>query len=106
MATYSDKEVEGIRQVLIGIHIPFTFVDFRDKIEQKSEFYEEVELVKQKRKPADILKKFYNLGVIGNYSEASRFDFKREYDIDLTQPLTIHYPLRKYFRTQKTPKNK
>lgn len=100
IATYSDTEVEGIRQVLIGIHIPFTFGDFRDRIEQKSEFYEEVDMVKQNRKPADILKKLYDLGIIGNTSEASRFDFKREYDIDLTQPLTIHYPLRKYFRTK------
>ncbi len=101
MAVYSDKEVEGIRQVLIGIHIPFVFGDFKERINQKSEFYEEVELLKQNRKPADILKMLYNLGVIGNYSEASRFDFKREYDIDLTQPLTVHYPLRKYFRTIK-----
>lgn len=108
MASYSDKEVEGIRQVLTGIKLPFNFEEFKKQIEEKSEFYDEVEFLKNSdKKPADILKALYNLGVLGNYSSASRFVFKGDIDIDLIQPLTIHYPLIKYFkaRIQKSSHN-
>lgn len=51
-----------------------------------------------KRKTPEILKDLYDVGIIGNYALNSRFVFKGDTDIDPIMPITIHYPLIKFFQ--------
>lgn len=94
---YSDREVEGIKIALTGLKVPFMVSDFEESIKGKSDVFEEVELLKNK-KAAFILRDLYDIGVIGNYGDFPRFSFKDEKDIDPLLPLTFHYPLLRYFK--------
>lgn len=42
------------------------------------------------------------MGIIGNYGSNSRFMFKGDTDIDPLMPITIHYPLIKFFQASIT----
>lgn len=96
---YSDKEVVGIKHALSDMQVPFVLSDFISSIEGKAEMFEEVEYLKKKgRKPAQILRDLYDIGVIGNYGDIPRFSFKGDTDIDPMLPLTFHYPLLRFFR--------
>lgn len=95
---YSDKEVEGIKKSLTGIRLPFSVSEFQEKLDQKKDFFEEVRELAKKRKTSEILKDLYDVGVLGNYGSNSRFIFKGDNDIDPTMPITIHYPLIKFFQ--------
>lgn len=98
-ATYSDREAVGIRHALTGLVIPFSVEDFNQQIINKADTFTEVEqLIKNKRKPQQILRDLYDMGVIGNYGDFPRFSFKGEADIDPMTPLTIHYPLIRFFK--------
>ncbi len=98
-AKYSAAEVDGIRKALTGISLPFTVIEFSKQIDGNSEIFEEVELLKKNnRKPAQILRDLYDMGIIGNYGSNSRFSFKGDDDIDPLSPLTIHYPLIRFFK--------
>lgn len=95
---YSDVEVEGIRQALTGLELPFNLEKFQKQIMDKADFFEGVRELQKRHKPGYILKDLYEIGIIGNYGENPRFSFKGDMDIDPRQPLTIHYPLIRYFR--------
>ncbi|MDD6195000.1 MAG: hypothetical protein PUB19_08890 [Lachnospiraceae bacterium] len=95
---YSDAEVEGIKKSLTGISLPFDVQEFKNQIRRKMHFFEEVEALEKNRKPEQILKDLYEVGVIGNYGKNSRFSFKGDIDIDPLMPLTIHYPLIRFFK--------
>mgnify|MGYP003227848472 CR=1 FL=1 len=98
-AKYSDVEVDGIRLALTGISIPFELKDFIAQIDGKADTFVEVETLKNgSHKPNQILRDLYDLGVIGNYGKVPRFVFKGDRDIDPMAPLTIHYPLIRFFR--------
>ena len=64
----------------------------------KKDFFEEVNELVTKRKTPEILKDLYDIGIIGNYGPNSRFMFKGDTDIDPIMPITIHYPLIKFFQ--------
>lgn len=98
-AKYSDVEVEGIRKALTGLSVPFVPKDFQASIDGKIEYFEEVEILAKNRRTPQILKDLYEIGVIGNYGANPRFSFKGESDIDPLMPLTIHYPLLRFFKT-------
>lgn len=96
---YSDKEVEGIKLALTDMQVPFTIQDFASQIQGKAETFEEVEFLQAKgRKPNQILRDLYDIGVIGNYGLVPRFSFKGDKNIDPMLPLTFHYPLLRFFR--------
>ena len=98
-AKYSDREVEGIKQALTGLRLPFVPSDFIAQIDGKADTFEEVEILKKsKKKPNQILRDLYDIGVIGNYGSLPRFSFKGDADIDPMMPLTFHYPLIRFFR--------
>ena len=105
-AKYSDVEVEGIRKALNGINLPFAVSDFQKQIDGKIDFFEEVEILSKNRKTKQILKDLYDIGVIGNYGPNPRFIFKGDTDIDPLMPLTIHYPLIRFFRAAMPHKKK
>ena len=97
-AKYTAMEVEGIRLCLTGIRLPFELKDFIAQINNKKDTFEEVdELSKGSKKPGQILRDLYDVGVIGNYPIA-RFSFKGDQDIDPTLPVTLHYPLLRFFK--------
>lgn len=98
-AKYSNVEVDGMRQALTGISIPFELKDFIAQMDGKADTFTEVETLKNgQHKPNQILRDLYDLGVIGNYGKVPRFVFKGDRDIDPMAPLTIHYPLVRFFR--------
>lgn len=94
---YSDTEVEGIKQALTGLRVPFLKNDFDLQIDGKAETFEEVEALKT-LSTAHILRDLYDIGVIGNYGALPRFSFKGDKDIDPMMPLTFHYPLLRFFK--------
>lgn len=96
-AQYSDIEIEGIRHLLTGISLPFTKNDLSLRVTELSDSFRDVEVLK-KRNISHILSDLYDIGVIGNYGHIPRFIFLGDRDIDPLSPLTIHYPLIKYFR--------
>lgn len=96
-ALYSDVEIEGIRHLLTGISLPFTKQDFESRINELSNTFREVEKLKS-HNLSHVLSDLYDIGVIGNYGSIARFVFLGDRDIDPLMPLTIHYPLIKYFR--------
>lgn len=101
-ASYTSREVEGIRLTLIGIISPFTVSDFTNQLDEKAGTFEEVEELRLSKKMlVQILKDLYDIGIIGNYGERARFSFKGDKDIDPMQPLRIHYPLDRYFQTRR-----
>lgn len=95
-ALYSNVEIEGIRHLLTGISLPFTKKDFELRINALSDDFREVEKLK-KHNLSHVLSDLYDIGVIGNYGPIPRFVFLGDRDIDPLMPLTIHYPLIKYF---------
>ncbi len=98
-ATYSDQEVEGIKQALTGLILPFQQNDFIAQINGKADTFKEVEILqKSNKKPNQILRDLYEIGIIGNYGSLPRFSFKGDKDIDPMRPLTLHYPLLRFFR--------
>ena len=103
---YSDTEVEGIKKALTGIALPFKVSDFSKKIDDKKDFFEEIEVLAKNKKTAQILKDLYEIGVIGNYGDNSRFSFKGDIDIEPLMPLTIHYPLIRFFGASMPHKRK
>ena len=96
-AQYSDIEIEGIRHLLTGISVPFTKNDFILRVDELGDSFREVEVLK-KRNISHVLSDLYDIGVIGNYGHVPRFVFLGDRDLDPLAPLTIHYPLIKYFR--------
>lgn len=103
---YSDTEIEGIKKALTGIELPFKVSDFSKKIDDKKDFFEEIEVLAKNKKPAQILKDLYEIGVIENYGDNSRFSFKGDIDIEPLMPLTIHYPLIRFFGASMPHKRK
>lgn len=98
-AKYSDKEVIGIRHALTGLSLPFSVKDFESQISGKIETFSEIEeLQKNRRKPQQILRDLYDIGVIGNFGDFPRFVFRGDVDINPIAPLTIHYPLIRFFK--------
>ncbi len=99
---YSDTEVEGIKKAITGINLPFHVSDFQKHLNEKSTFFEEVEVLTKKRKTPQILKDLYDIGIIGNYGSNSRFVFKGDDEIDPMMPITIHFPLIRFFKASIT----
>lgn len=103
---YSDVEVEGIRKSLTGLELPFDAKIFMEHMRGKVDFFDEVEVLYKNRKPPQILKDLYEIGVVGNYGKNPRFSFKGDIDIDPLIPLTIHYPLIRFFKASIPHKGK
>lgn len=95
---YTDIDVEGIKKSLTGISLPFSVADFNRHLQEKADFFGEVGILAKNHKASEILKDLYNIGVLGNFGENKRFVFKGDDDIDPMMPITIHYPLIRFFK--------
>lgn len=99
---YSDSEVEAIKKSLIGISLPFSVSDYQRQLNEKSSFFDEVKKLSDSRSTPQILIDLYDAGIIGNYGSNPRFVFKGDDEIDPMMPLTIHYPLIRFFKASIT----
>lgn len=102
-AKYCREEIDGIKQVLTGITIPFSAKEFLERLKEESELFENVKMLYDKRRVADILSDLYRIGVIGNGDDFSRFAFKGNEAFDPLSNCTIHYPLRRFFTAKNRP---
>jgi len=96
-ATYTPEEIDGIKQVLLGIGTSFSRVTFSNRITEKAEHFDSVAALKAKQNPTEILRNLYRVGVIGTEGKWKRFYFKGDEDFDSTANCIIHYPLRRFF---------
>lgn len=104
--TYLQKKFHTAKKSLTGLSLPFEIKDFQYNIDSNKDFFEEVETLAKNRKIPQILKDLYEIGVIGNYGPNPRFSFKGDTDISPTMPLTIHYPLIRFFKASLPNKRK
>lgn len=98
--SYSADEVEVIFTLLSRITLPFTFDSLTDRIADLSKIYPNVKEFFVKEPLINILKKLYELGVIGNTGERMNFVFLERPALDPLGPMVIHTPLRNYFSVQ------
>lgn len=97
---YNSECVEGIKQCLIGLNLPFSQNDFLTQIEKKRDMFAEVDhLAKQHPYIGQVLRDLYDVGIIGNYPPG-RFTFLGDTDVDPTLNFTLHYPLIRFFKGQ------
>lgn len=96
-AKYTQQEIDGIKQVLIGIGTTFSLDTFSTRMKEKSVHFESVKQLYENRMPADILSDIYRVGIIGTDGKWKRFRFKGDEDFDSSANCVIHYPLRRFF---------
>lgn len=97
---YDSQCVEGIKQCLIGLSLPFSQSQFAAQIERKREMFVEVDyFARQQFYIGQVLRDLYDIGIIGNYPPG-RFSFLGDTDVDPTLNFTLHYPLIRFFKGQ------
>ncbi len=96
-AKYTQEEIDGIKQVLVGIGTVFSLEMFTRKLEEKSMHFPTVKILHDNRLPVEILSDIYRVGIIGTDGKWKRFYFKGDEDFDCTASFVIHYPLRRFF---------
>lgn len=96
-AIYTPEEIDGIKQVLLGIGTVFSKSIFSNRIIEKAADFASVATLKAKRSSAEILGDLYRVGIIGTEGKWKRFYFKGDEDFDSTADCVIHYPLRRFF---------
>lgn len=101
-ATYKPNEVKGIKELLMGISSPFNFAEIKSISEQKREYSKELDELLKKEKLADILRKLYEVGIIGNDGHRVRFSFRGDEGLLLEQDMKVVNPLWKYLSISKT----
>lgn len=106
-ATYTKDEIDGIKNLLIGIKSPFGINEIRKKADAAKEFYASVETLLSKYRLSDILLHLYKVGIIGNTGETMHFAYRGDPDLILENPMKIHDALWNYLSvTPKKTKNK
>lgn len=91
---YSKNDIKGIKHLLMGISIPFTYDEFIKRAEELREKYDNVNSVLLKYKAGDILSHLFRLGIIGNSStKAKRFSFRGDEDLLIEKPMMVHRAL-------------
>lgn len=90
---YRETELQGIKEVLVAIKCPFSFVDFTARCEAKSKLYNSVKELLKKQQIGDILSNLYRVGIIGNTGQKMRFSFRGDDELVLEKAMTIHQAL-------------
>lgn len=98
--SYSESGIDAIFILLNRIALPFTFDSLTDRISDLSRIYPNVKTFFEKEPLINVLKKLYELGVIGNTGERMNFVFLERPALDPLEPMVIHTPLRNYFSVQ------
>ncbi len=102
---YRSNEVNGIKELLMGINSPFTFSEINSIAEMKSEYSKDIKNLLEKHNLADILKKLYEVGIIGNDGKRVRFSFRGDEGLLLNIHMKIVNPLWKYLSIAPRPKD-
>lgn len=89
-AKYNETEIDGIKQILLAIECPFSFIELNNRCIMKKEFYASVSTLLNKYKLADILSDLYRIGIIGNTGQKMRFSFRGDDELLIDKDMTIH----------------
>lgn len=65
-ASFERQQIDGIRRVLSGFNREFRHTDFKQKMNELGDLYDEVCDLDNNHKPNNILKRLYEVGVLGN----------------------------------------
>ena len=103
-AVYRFNEISGIRELLMGINSPFSYVEIKKIAEEKSEYSKDIRVLLEKHNLADVLKKLYEVGIIGNDGRRVRFSFRGDEGLLLNLNMKIVNPLWKYLSIAARPK--
>lgn len=99
--TYSGKkDIDAIRKFFTRIEVPFTFSYCNNRAEELGKIYDYVNDFFERNKMIDFLEKMYEWGVIGNSGKRMGVKFLGDRDLDPTDNLIIHTPLRNFFAVQ------
>lgn len=101
---YNAEEIDGIEELLRGIQCPFDLKEIKTETNEKMEYSANLEKLLNKYKLADVLRKLYDIGIIGNDGEMVRFSFRGDEGLLLGLPMKIVRPLWKYFTVGRRPK--
>ena len=98
--SFSEEEVDAIFTLLNRITIPFSFDSLNERIKRLGDFNPDIPRLLDKAKLNQIMKKLYELGVIGNTGKPMNFVFLSRPALDPLGMMVIHTPLRNYFAVQ------
>lgn len=91
---YSKNDIKGIKHLLMGLSIPFTYAEFVERADTLRNIYDSVNSVLMKYKIGDILAHLFRLGIIGNAeNNAKRFSFRGDEDLLIEKPMMVHRAL-------------
>lgn len=96
-AKYSQLEIAGIKNVLVGIDPYFSEDDFSKRVDEKAAHFESVKQLKDRHSSVEIMADLYRVGIVGTNGKWKRFYFKGDQDFDSSADCVIHYPLRRFF---------
>lgn len=99
-AIYNEEELSGIKQILIAIKCPFSYIELNKKCESKK-IYASVNFLFQKHNLADVLSNLYRIGVIGNSGQRMRFSFRGDDELIIENNMTIHPALWNFLSVEK-----
>lgn len=91
---YSKTDIKGIKHVLMGLTIPFTYDEVVSHSEELRSMYDSVNSVLLKYKIGDILSHLFRLGIIGNSEmNVKRFSFRGDEELLIEKPMMVHRAL-------------
>lgn len=98
--TYNECDIEAIFTLFYRIRLPFTYETLQKRIEKQKLIYPNVRDLFKKEDLINVLKRLYDLGIIGNTGARMNFVFQGGTQIDPMEQMVIHTPLRNLFSVQ------
>lgn len=104
-ANLSQEEIEALARVLGRFKYPFNLKEFKAQIDDLAGIYSEVEKLERGNHVGDLLKKLYDVGVVGNYIKAKKGNKIPQYAARgnpralLEEDFIVHPALKPYFST-------
>ncbi|MDR5875528.1 P-loop ATPase, Sll1717 family [Vreelandella gomseomensis] len=104
-ATLSQEEIEAVARVVGRFKFPFNLMQVRRQIDDLAGIYSEVDKLESNNHVGDLLKKLYDIGVIGNYIKGKHGNKIPQYAARgnpralLEEDFIVHPALKPYFST-------
>ncbi|MFQ2451158.1 P-loop ATPase, Sll1717 family [Aeromonas caviae] len=104
-ASLTQEEIEAIARVLGRFKFAFNLKQFREQVNELANIYSEVDKLESSNHQGDLLKKLYDIGVIGNYIKGQRGNKIPQYAargnprVLLEEDFIVHPALKPYFST-------
>lgn len=104
-ASLTQEEIEAIARVLGRFKFPFNFRQFKEQVNELASIYSEVDKLESSNHQGDLLKKLYEVGVIGNYITGRKGNKIPQYAARgnpralLEEDFIVHPALKSFFST-------